>query len=198
MGSRITELALNDKEFTLVSLLERESHREIGTERNNITISDNYDDIRGADCLIEFTLPDPTCKHLECALKHKKAMVIGTTGLTPEQKQKIESASREIPIVFSPNMSTGVNILFRLLKEASSVLKNYNTKIVEAHHIHKKDKPSGTAKKLAEIIKENSGKDPDNIESIREGEIVGDHEVIFDSPLDTIKLTHPWMLPSGL
>jgi 4-hydroxy-tetrahydrodipicolinate reductase len=117
-------------------------------------------------------------------------MVIGTTGLSEEEKIKVKEASRYIPIVFSPNMSVGVNLLFRLVREAAKTLSDYEVKIIEAHHIHKKDAPSGTAKKLAEIIEKESGKKVTDIKSIREGEIVGDHRVIFDSPLDTIELFH--------
>lgn len=190
MGSRITELARKDSTFAVNALIEKKGHPKIGTLWEGISITDNPDEIKNVDCLIEFTFPEVTIAHLEIALKYGKAVVIGTTGLTEEQKGLIRSASGRIPIVLSPNMSIGVNVLFKLVREASNALKGYRVNIVEAHHIHKKDAPSGTAKKIADIIKEVSLNEVADIKSIREDEIVGDHEVIFDSSLDTIKLSH--------
>jgi 4-hydroxy-tetrahydrodipicolinate reductase len=191
MGSRIVALALQNKNLKVVVCLERKGYPEVGKAVGGITISDNPDDIKNADCLIEFTNPEATIEHLEFALRYKKPMVIGTTGLTGEQIDAIKDAAQKIPIVFSPNMSIGVNLIFRLVKDVAEKLsRDYSVNIVEAHHIHKKDAPSGTAKKIAQIIKEISGKEVDDIKSIREGEIIGDHEVIFESILDTIKLSH--------
>lgn len=190
MGSRIAELARKDNNFVIKALIEKKGHPKIGSLWEGIPITDNPEEIRNADCLIEFTLPEVTLAHLEIAVKYEKAMVIGTTGLTEEQKGLIKYTSRKIPVVLSPNMSIGVNLLFKLVREAASTLKGYNVNIIEAHHIHKKDAPSGTAKRIAEIIKEVSLNEVSDIKSIREDEIVGDHEVIFDSSLDTIKLSH--------
>ncbi len=117
-------------------------------------------------------------------------MVIGTTGLTDAQTKEIEVAANKLPIVFSTNMSIGVNLLFKLVKETAAKLsKDYSVRIIEAHHIHKKDAPSGTAKHLAAIVG-NTGFKVADIKSIREGEIIGDHEVVFDSGVDTIRLSH--------
>jgi 4-hydroxy-tetrahydrodipicolinate reductase len=191
MGSRILNLAGQDKNLRIAVALENKNHPQINKIIGDCYVTDNPDDIKNADCLIEFTNPEATMEHLEFALRYKKAVVIGTTGLTPEQVNTIKDAAEKIPIVFSPNMSIGVSLIFRLVKEAAEKLsKDYSVNIVEAHHIYKKDAPSGTAKKLAQIIKEVSGKDVKDIKSIREGEIIGDHEVIFDSTLDTIKLSH--------
>ncbi len=190
MGLRIAGLAFQDKSFAVNVLIEKKGHPKIGTLWEGIPITDNPNEIRNGDCLIEFTFPEVTLAHLEIALKYGKAVVIGTTGLTEEQKGIIKSASRQIPIVLSPNMSVGVNLLFKLVKEATCALKAYRVNIVEAHHIHKKDAPSGTAKRIAEIVKKISQDEVADIKSIREDEIVGDHEVIFDSSLDTIKLSH--------
>jgi len=190
MGSRITELALKDRDFKIVTLLEKKEHPKIGSLLGGIPITDNPEEIKNADCLIEFTLPEVTLEHLKVVLKYRRAIIIGTTGLTNEQKSKIVEASKNIPIVFSPNMSIGVNLLFKIVKETTQALRDYKVSIVEAHHIHKKDVPSGTAKRMAEIVKEFSGKEVSDIKSIREDEIIGDHEIIFDSPLDTIKLIH--------
>ncbi|KPK39216.1 MAG: hypothetical protein AMJ78_08845 [Omnitrophica WOR_2 bacterium SM23_29] len=191
MGSRIFSLASEDKNLEAVVGLEQKSHPAIGSSIGKVKVSDNPDEIKNADVLIEFTTPQATVGHLDYALRHKKAMVIGTTGLAEEQVSRIKDASKNIPIVFSPNMSIGVNLLFKLVKEAAAKLsKDYNVNIVEAHHIHKKDAPSGTAKKLAQIIKDASGRDVTDIKSIREGEIIGDHKVTFESSLDTIELAH--------
>ncbi|MCM8765943.1 MAG: 4-hydroxy-tetrahydrodipicolinate reductase [Candidatus Omnitrophica bacterium] len=190
MGSRIIELAGKENDFQLVVALEAKGHPKVGSLIKGVKILDNPEEIRNSDCLIEFTNPQATIEHLGICVKYNKPMVIGTTGLNEEEKIKIKDASRYIPIVFSPNMSVGVNLLFRFVREASKVLSDYEIKIIEAHHIHKKDAPSGTAKMLAEIIKKQIGKEVTDIKSIREGEIVGDHRVIFDSPLDRIELFH--------
>ena len=111
MGQRIAKLAETNNEFKIVTLLERKGHSAIGTKIDSVEISDNLDKIKDADVLIEFTTPQATIEHLDACVKYKKSMVIGTTGLTPEQKEKITDASKKIPIVFSPNMSIGVNLL---------------------------------------------------------------------------------------
>jgi len=178
MGKRIIALARADKEFKIVGAIE---------------IGDNPEAIKEADALIEFTNPAATCEHLALALKYKKAVVIGTTGLENAQLKKIKQAAGKIPVVFSPNMSLGVNVLFRLVKEAAQKLgAGYKVDIVEAHHVHKKDAPSGTAKRLAELIKQAPGhkKEKVKIDSIREGEIVGEHQVRFESTQDMITIKH--------
>lgn len=191
MGQRITHLAAEDKNFQLTNLLEHSSHPSLGEEFHGVKIHSDPHTMKGSDVLIEFTTPEATIANLQCCVKHKVNMVIGTTGLSPEQVSLIEKAAKKIAIVFSSNMSVGVNILFGLAKQAAQQTgENYSVTIVEAHHIHKKDKPSGTAKTLAEFVHAGSGLEVANIESIREGEIVGDHELIFESPEDKIKIFH--------
>jgi len=191
MGARIFDLSLDDRDLKPVIGIERTEAVDKCPKSGEFTVSDNPDDIKEGDVLIEFTAPEPTMEHLNYALKHKKAVVIGTTGLSEDQIGRIREASKKIPIVFSPNMSIGVNLLFKLVKEAAEKLsKDYDVRIVEAHHTHKKDSPSGTAKKLAEVIKEASGREVSDIKAIREGEIVGDHKVTFESSVDTIELSH--------
>ncbi|GAF75226.1 unnamed protein product, partial [marine sediment metagenome] len=158
-----------------------------------IEVGDNPEVIKEADVLVEFTNPAATCEHLVLALKYKKAVVIGTTGLEDAQLKKIRQAAGKIAVVFSPNMSLGVNVLFRLVREAAQKLgAGYKVDIVEAHHLHKKDAPSGTAKRLAELIKQAPGRKNAEIkiDSIRKGEIVGEHQVSFESTQDTVTIKH--------
>ena len=191
MGQRICQLAQSDKGFKIVSLLERKGHPEIGTKVASVSVTDNLEAIKNADVLIDFTSPEASIEHLEVCQKHKKAIVIGTTGLNEQQRKEVEKASKKIPVVFSPNMSLCVNLLFKLVKEVASKLSDdYIVMITEAHHIHKKDAPSGTAKQLAQIIQENGKQELKDIKSIRENEIPGDHEVCFESNQDIIKLSH--------
>lgn len=198
MGQRITSLALEDKSFKIVSLLENKDHPNIGRDRLqsvstflNIPVQTNSSILKGAQVLIEFTSPQATIEHLEICQKYKVKMVIGTTGFSSGQIQKIKKASKTLPIVFSSNMSVGVNILFKLAKEAAAKLgQDYQVKIIEAHHVHKKDAPSGTAKTIAEVIEGASKRKVSDIQSIREGEIIGDHQIIFESAVDTLTISH--------
>ena len=191
MAQRIINLAQEDPAVQLVALLEQKGHPKIGSRVAGITISDDPEKIEKSDCLIEFTAPSATGEHLEFVLRYRKAVVIGTTGLDDQAVRRIEEAAKVIPVVFAPNMSIGVNLLFKLVKEAAAKLSaNYRVNIIEAHHVHKKDAPSGTAKKIAEIIKDASGRAPQDVKSIREGEIIGDHRIIFESELDRLELFH--------
>jgi len=178
MGSRIMELAKENADFRVCGSFD--------------IVEENPEQfIESADCLIEFTTPQATIEHLALCEKHKKAMVIGTTGLSDAEKEKIDAASAKMPIVFSPNMSIGVNLLFKMASDAAKVLgPEYSVEIVEAHHVHKKDAPSGTAKEIARIIKDAKGAIEIPIESVREGETVGEHTVKFESNVDLIEITH--------
>ncbi len=178
MGSRIIALSKDDKAIHVCGEFD--------------VVEENPEAfIEAADCLIEFTTPQATVEHLALCEKHKKPMVIGTTGLSEAESAKVEAASKKISVVFSPNMSAGVNLLFKITHDAAKVLgREYNVSIVEAHHEHKKDAPSGTAKELVRIIKEAEGNVEVPVESVREGEIVGEHTVTFESSVDVIEITH--------
>ncbi len=177
MGSRIVELTKEDGELELIAEF------DVG--------GDAESSIKKCDCLIDFTAPEATISNLDICEKNKKAIVIGTTGLSDMQKVRVKAVSCNIPVVFSPNMSVGVNVLFKIVQDAARLLgPEYNTQILEAHHVNKKDAPSGTAKELAKIIKSANGRADVPIESIREDEIVGEHTVTFESPFDIIELTH--------
>lgn len=179
MGKRIIDLAEKDKEIEVVSKF------DIGV--------DPQPQIAKCDVLIEFTTPQATAEHTIIAEKLKKGIVIGTTGLSEEDNNIIKKASKRIPIVLSPNMSMGVNLLFKLCRDAAHILPtDYKVEMTEVHHVHKKDAPSGTAKKLAELISKERKEDVARIpiKSERIGEVVGDHKVIFDSQTEKIELLH--------
>ena len=201
MGRRIITLVCRDKNFEIAGAIEKKNHPAVGRKLSTvlmnlaltIEVKDNPEIIKDADVLIDFTNPLATVECLILAVKYKKPVVIGTTGLAPAQVEKVKEASKEIPIVFSPNMSLGVNLVFRLVKQATGRLeKDYKVDIVEAHHANKKDAPSGTAKRLVELVKETPGREKEHIriESIRQGRIVGDHQVRFNSPRDVIIIKH--------
>jgi 4-hydroxy-tetrahydrodipicolinate reductase len=123
-------------------------------------------------------------------LRHQKAVVIGTTGHSSEQSKLIEKTTQTLPIVFASNFSVGVNALFALTRRAAEILgSEFEPQIVETHHTKKKDSPSGTAKTLGEILKHQL-KTEIPIESIREGDVVGEHTVTFVGPSERIELTH--------
>ena len=192
MGSRIIFLAAKSRDFKVITALECQGHPEIGKTIEGIKINNNLNEIKNADCLIDFTSPEATLKNLDTAVGLKKPMVIGTTGLTDKEKAKINKGAKTIPIVFAPNMSVGVNLMLKLLKDtAEKLAKGYKVRMTETHHVHKKDVPSGTAKKMLEVIRDSGMQiNEADIKSIREGEIIGDHEVVFESQVDKITISH--------
>ncbi|BCK87211.1 4-hydroxy-tetrahydrodipicolinate reductase [Sideroxyarcus emersonii] len=166
--------------------------------------------LQGADVLIDFTRPEGTLHHLEICRRHGVNMVIGTTGLNAQQKAQLGAAAQDIGIVFAPNMSVGVNLVFKLLETASRVLANgYDIEVIEAHHRHKVDAPSGTALGMGEVIARTLGRDlekcavygregvtgerdPSTIgfATVRGGDIVGDHTVLYAGIGERIEITH--------
>jgi len=197
MGMKIANIALKDLETEITSAFEKEGMDKIGSDlgvvlgTNEVGIKVTSDFVEASgniDAVIDFTLPEPTLEHLEKCVKNKIPIVIGTTGFRSEGEAKIAEAAKKIPVVFSPNMAIGVNVVFKLLKEASRVLgKSFEIKVDETHHVHKKDSPSGTAKKIANVIKEASGIDAP-IEAFRE--VVGNHGIIFDGEYENIEIRH--------
>jgi len=191
MGQRIVFLAIKDAEFKISALVERPDHPNAHETLNGIDISPDIHAIKGSDVLIDFTSADSTIQNLKFCREHGINMVIGTTGLVPAQIERIKEASKDIAVVFSSNMSVGVNVLFKTVELlAHATPAEYAVTMTEAHHIHKKDAPSGTAKTLAKIVEDHSPKKVQDIESIREGEIIGDHEVRFESAEDVIIIKH--------
>lgn len=175
-----------------------------------VTVDDLEQVIDDFDVLIDFTGTEATLIHLALCCKYNKQMVIGTTGFTEDEKQKIHQAGEKIAIVFAPNMSVGVNVLFKLIEQATRVLgESSDIEIIEAHHRHKKDAPSGTALKMGEVAAEVLGRKLSDVavygregligeredktigfETIRAGDIVGDHTIMFASAGERIEITH--------
>lgn len=190
MGRRIFELASNDKDFEVALILERKGIPQIGKGLGKLKISSNPDGLFLVDVFIDFTTPEGTATNLGYLVRYKKAAVIGTTGLNDEQISKIKDVSKLVPIVFSPNMSVGVNVLFSMLPEIAKKLgPDYNIEIVEAHHKKKLDAPSGTAKKFAQILADATRRQIPT-HAIRLGDIVGDHTIIFCGNSERIEIKH--------
>lgn len=191
MGQRILSLAAEDKSLEISLALEYAGHPGIGQKTFGVVVSGDKEQVKGLSGLIDFSTIEGVLEHVSACLRHKVPMVIGITGLSSDHVKVLARASQKIPIVFSPNMSIGVNLVFALVREAAGRLPaDYLVSMTEAHHVHKKDAPSGTAKFLADIVRAERAQTEINIKAIREGEIIGDHEVVFESPWDTIKISH--------
>jgi 4-hydroxy-tetrahydrodipicolinate reductase len=148
--------------------------------------------MKNCDVAIDFSQADAIDGICRAALQYRLPLVIGTTGHSVEQRRVIEKSATSLPIVFASNFSVGVNALFALARNAAKILgREFNVEIIETHHKMKKDAPSGTAKTLREILKQWRTSDSEiQIQSIREGEVVGEHTVIFTGPGERIELTH--------
>ena len=219
MGSKIAQLIHQNKDMELIGIIESPSHPKkgkdwgiaVGLGETGIIIKDNLEEIiQNADQVVEFTNPQVSLEHLGIVSKYKKAMIMGTTGFSPEEIEKINKLAQGIPFLLSPNMSLGVNLLFKLAAETAAALgDDYDIEIVEAHHRFKKDAPSGTAKKLAQEIAKAKGVNLDEaaiygregiigerkkgeigIHSIRSGDITGEHTVMFTALGERLELTH--------
>ena len=162
------------------------------------------------DVLVDFTHPSVTLKNLEVCRQAGKAMVIGTTGFTPEEKQVLAEAGKQIPIVFAANFSVGVNLCLKLLDTAARVLgDDVDIEIIEAHHRHKVDAPSGTALRMGEVVANALGRDLQKVAvygregqtgareretigfaTVRAGDVVGDHTVLFAADGERVEITH--------
>jgi 4-hydroxy-tetrahydrodipicolinate reductase len=218
MGRTLIEAVLGADDMVLGAAFDVEDCPAIGRDagemlgaNTGVVIGANAAEAIGrADCLIDFTRPAGTLKHLATCREKGVAAVIGTTGFDAAGKREIEAAARDIPIVFAPNMSVGVNLVFRLLDVAARVLsEGYDVEIIEAHHRHKVDAPSGTALRMGEVIASALGRDlaqcavygregvtgersPSTIgfATVRGGDIVGDHTALFAGTGERIEITH--------
>ena len=208
MGQQIIKSVKSDKNFRLVALTEE---KKINNKINGIKISQNTIDVfKKTSLIIDFTIPKCTFEILKIASKLKKRVVIGTTGFNKKQENLIKIYAKKIPILKAGNMSLGINLLMYLTEIASASLNDsFLTKISEIHHKHKKDYPSGTALMLGKGIAIGKNKNfynlmgkkylnnkkfpyskKINFNSIRKGEIIGEHEVKFSSGKEIIKLNH--------
>jgi len=219
MGKRLVALVQESATLTLSGAIESPGHPALGRDageaagsgRAGITIQDSLETVLSeSDVIIDFTAPRATLANLEKAIQHKKAMVIGTTGMDKTDLQTLKELASSLPCVFAPNMSVGINVLLNTLGKIVKALgSDYDIEVIEAHHNKKKDAPSGTALKLAEVLAQAAnwdigevgvysrhgligerGNREIGIQTIRAGDIVGDHMVLFGGQGERIEITH--------
>ncbi len=218
MGRTLLEAVSAATDLDLAAPLDRPGSPYLGRDAGELAgthfglsvTDDVHRALQDADVLIDFTRPEATLNHLSACRAAGVAMVIGTTGFEPPGKDAIQDAARHIPIVFAPNMSVGVNLVFRLLDLAAGVLQEgYDVEIIEAHHRHKADAPSGTALRMGEVVAAALRRDlkthaiygregitgerhPETIgfATVRGGDIVGDHTVMFAGIGERVEISH--------
>lgn len=196
MGTAIGRLALEDRSLRIVGALVSPGSAHLGRDygallgKGKLGVRVGSELPRNADALIDFSTVEATLQRVaECA-RRKVPIVIGTTGFDDAQRAEIAAAARKIACVLSSNMSVGVNVLFRIAPEIARLLgAEYDLDIVDIHHRFKKDAPSGTAKTLAERVERAAGRKV-RIVSIRSGDVVGEHRILFGSLGDSIELIH--------
>ena len=218
MGRALLEAVTRAEDMQVAAALEMDSSpfldQDAGSligSNNGIRITSDFESaLQGCDQIIDFTRPEGTLKHLSACRKAGVKMIVGTTGLSDEDKAQLKAASEEIAIVFAPNMSVGVNLTFKLLEVAAKVLnQGYDIEIVEAHHRHKIDAPSGTALRMGEVIADTLGRDLKKVavygregvtgeredttigfSTIRAGDIVGEHTAMFAGSGERVEIVH--------
>lgn len=217
MGRMLIEATLQDGVAKLVSAFDRpgavigkDAGELVGQPCGVLVTDDVVAALDAATCLIDFTRPEGTLEHLRLCRDKGVGLVIGTTGFDDAGKAAIAAAAKDIPIVFAPNMSVGVNVVFKLLDVAAQILNSgYDIEVVEAHHKHKVDAPSGTALRMGEVVAAALGRDlkgcavfgregvtgerdPSTIgfATIRGGDIVGDHNVMFCGIGERVEIAH--------
>jgi 4-hydroxy-tetrahydrodipicolinate reductase len=217
MGRMLVEAALADPAVQIAAALERSGSADLGRDcgdflgrATGVAISSDLARLADAEVLIDFTRPEGTLAHLDACRRLGVKMVIGTTGFDEAGKSAIAAAAGSLAIVFSPNMSVGVNATFKLLEVAAAILASgYDVEIIEAHHRHKVDAPSGTALKMGEVVAAAQGKALKDLAvyaregvtgerrsgtigfaAVRGGDIVGDHTVLFAGTGERVEITH--------
>jgi 4-hydroxy-tetrahydrodipicolinate reductase len=212
MGSRILAALEEEKGFELSGAFERPDSEHVGRPASGVRISAGIEAAleKGADVVIDFTAPAASVQHAKACAGRGVALVVGTTGLSDGQKEDLRTAARKIPVLLAPNMSVGVNVLFRLVAEAARALgPAYEVEIVETHHRMKRDAPSGTALRLAEVAAEALGLERKDalvydrhgeigarkagtigVQAVRGGDVIGDHTVHFLADGERLELTH--------
>lgn len=190
MSSAVVSLITNEKDIKIVGGIESAGHLKLGMPIGDGLIqTDLAKIIEETDVVVEFAMPEITLDNIKIAVKANKPYIIGTTGIT--DFRKIKEYSKKIPIFVSANFSLGVNLLYRLTEDSAKILKDSDIEIIEAHHKMKRDAPSGTAKKLVEIINKTRTKSLEpKVYSIRAGDIVGEHTVMFIGNGERLELTH--------
>ena len=218
MGHALLEGVFADASLILHGALDRADSPQIGRDAGEMfgkntgvyVSSDAAETLQGAEVLIDFTRPEASLQYLEVCEKAGVRHVIGTTGFTVEQKAKIEAAAKQIGIVFAPNMSVGVTMLLSLVEQAAKALSDgYDIEVMEMHHRYKVDAPSGTALRLGEAAAKGLGKDLKDcavyaregvtgerqagtigFATMRGGDVVGDHSVVFAGVGERVEITH--------
>jgi 4-hydroxy-tetrahydrodipicolinate reductase len=208
MGQALVEAVVADRGLLLAAAFDAAGSPAIGRAAGPVQVGADLGALGAAEVLIDFTRPEGTLAHLEACVKQGKAMVIGTTGFSEAQKARIAEGARRIPVVLSPNFAIGVNVVFRLAQTAARALGDaYDVEIVEAHHRHKVDAPSGTALMLGELVAKALGRELGQVatygregdtgerpakaigfHAIRGGDIVGEHTVIFAGDGERVEL----------
>jgi 4-hydroxy-tetrahydrodipicolinate reductase len=209
MGRTLIDAVAADASLTLALALDAAGSAAIGQSIGTVTVGADLAALSYADTLIDFTRPEGTLAHVDACLKHSTSMVIGTTGFSAAQLTAIAEAATRIPIVLSPNFAVGVNVLFKLSADAARALgDDFDVEIIEAHHRHKVDAPSGTALKLGEYVARALGRDLGKVavhgregdtgerdpkaigfHALRGGDIVGEHTVMFAGQGERVELT---------
>lgn len=218
MGRMLIEAVMQSEDGVLAVALEHADSPFIGKDAGEMVgqacgvkiTADFATALSAADVLIDFTRPEGTLEHLQACQQHKVGIIIGTTGFDAAGKAAIESAASNIPVVFAPNMAVGVNAVFKLLDVAARILnEGYDIEVIEAHHRHKVDAPSGTALRMGEVVAKALGRTLEEdavygreghtgerpvsqigFSTIRGGDIVGDHTVLFAGLGERIEITH--------
>lgn len=219
MGSRIIALSREYPELKLTAAFEKKGHEAVGKDAGfiagigeiGVKISDSIENIiDNGDIIVDFSTPSSTKENVKLSSQYGKAMVIGTTGFSKDDMKEMDASIKSIPCVMASNMSTGVNLLLKVLQDVAKVLGNeYDIEIIEAHHRLKKDAPSGTALKMAQVIADVTKRSLDEvavyarkgiigertkkeigIQTIRAGDIVGEHMVLFGGLGERIEITH--------
>ena len=216
MGKFIISLAVEADEFDIIAAIENKDHPDIGKDAGlvagmqpiNVEIGSNYPD--SSDVVIDFSQPAAADKTIDYCSKSGAALVLGTTGLNDEQREKIKAASEKVPVIYGTNMSVGMNVLFSIVGKVAALLGgDYDIEIIEQHHRFKKDAPSGSALTLAEnICKATERGFPDSLvhgregkealrqegsigmHAVRAGDITGEHSVIFGTLGEKVTLSH--------
>jgi len=207
VGRTVVEEIAGDPGLELVGLLEAPGHPGIGASIAGVEVTTDFEKaVRGGAVVVDFTNPKAALAHIEWSAAAGKAAVVGTTGFTPEQRATAEKAAARIPLIISPNMSAGVNLMFKVVADVARALPDFDAEIVEIHHNKKKDSPSGTAVRLAEAIGKvrpasrlvhgregvigARASEEIGIHSLRGGDVVGEHTVIFAGEGERFELTH--------